>query len=402
MEASRSRRLILAAAGAAVVLRLGFGFLYWTNKPLTHDEREYLSLAASIAEGRGFTYTAADDLGTSPQFGRAPGYPVFLALLGPSADAQSTPAAVKIVQSVLGGIAVLLIASITRVAAGDKAAVAAAGLAAIYPPLVWISAYVLSEAVYLPVALGCVVLLTRADTVPRGIAAGLLVGIAVLVRPGTLVFLPFAVLWLVRYRTRMLAVLFILAIAAVMLPWTARNYRTYGRVVLVAAEGGVTFWTGNHPLARGEGDLAANPQIKREEVLFRAAYSGLRAEALEPLYYRDALRAIGNRPGWWLGLLVKKAFYTFVPIGPSYTLHSSRYLLATVAPYAMLAPLAIAGLVLIARQGRPPVYLYLLAASVVLTGLIFFPQERFRIPVIDPLVIVGAAAAISGVTRPRS
>jgi preprotein translocase subunit Sec61beta len=68
----------------------------------------------------------------------------------------------------------------------------------------------------------------------------------------------------------------------------------------------------------------------------------------------------------------------------------------------MLAPLAIAGLVLIARQGRPPLYLYLLAASVVLTSLIFFPQERFRIPVIDPLLIVGAAAAISGVTRPRS
>ena len=402
MDASRSRRLILAAAGAAVILRLGFGFLYWTNKPLTHDEREYLSLAASIAEGRGFTYTPSDDLGTSPQFSRAPGYPAFLALLAPSADATGTPAAIKIVQSVLGGIAVLLIASIAGAAAGERVAVAAAGLAAVYPPLVWISAYALSEALYLPIVLGCVVLLTRADTVSRGIAAGLLVGIAVLIRPGTLVFLPFAAFWLVRYRSRTLAVLFILAVAAVMLPWTARNYRTYGRVVLVASEGGVTFWTGNHPLARGEGDLAANPQIKREEVLFRGAYSGLSAEALEPLYYRDALQVIRHRPGWWCGLLVKKAFYTFVPIGPSYTLHSSRYLLATVAPYAMLAPLAIAGLVLIVRQGRPPVYLYLLAASVVLTSLIFFPQERFRIPVIDPLVIVGAAAAISGVTRPRS
>ena len=402
MDASRSRRLILAAAGVAVVLRLGFGFLYWTNKPLTHDEREYLALAASVAEGRGFTYAQGDDLGTSPQFGRAPGYPAFLALLGPNRNAESTPAAIKIVQSILGGIAVLLIASIAGAAAGQRAAVAAAGLAAIYPPLVWISGYALSEVLYLPVALGCVVLLTRADTVPRGIAAGLLVGIAVLVRPGTLVFLPFAVLWLVRDRRPMLAVLFLVAVAAVMLPWTARNYRAYGRVVLVASEGGVTFWTGNHPLARGEGDLAANPQIKREEILFRSANSGLSAEALEPLYYRDTLRSIRQRPGWWLGLLVKKAFYTFVPIGPSYTLHSSRYLLATVAPYAMLAPLAIAGLVLIARQGRPPIYLYLLAASVVLTSLIFFPQERFRIPVIDPLVIVGAAAAISGVTRPRS
>ncbi len=42
-----------------------------------------------------------------------------------------------------------------------------------------------------------------------------------------------------------------------------RNYRVYGRFVAVASEGGVTFWTGNHPLAIGEGDLAANPDLKR-------------------------------------------------------------------------------------------------------------------------------------------
>jgi hypothetical protein len=69
-------------------------------------------------------------------------------------------------------------------------------------------------------------------------------------------------------------------------------------------------------------------------------------------------------------------------------------------PYALLLPLAVAGFIIISRHGRPPVPLYLLGASVVLTCLIFFPQERFRIPVIDPLVIVAAAAAI-GVAAPR-
>ena len=53
------------------------------------------------------------------------------------------------------------------------------------------------------------------------------------------------------------------------LPWTIRNIRVYGRFVLVASEGGVTFWTGNHPLAVGDGDLAANPAIKRAELEFR-------------------------------------------------------------------------------------------------------------------------------------
>ena len=51
MDVLRARRLILAAAAVGLVLRLGFGFLYWTGKPLTHDEREYLALAESLREG---------------------------------------------------------------------------------------------------------------------------------------------------------------------------------------------------------------------------------------------------------------------------------------------------------------------------------------------------------------
>ena len=35
-------------------------------------------------------------------------------------------------------------------------------------------------------------------------------------------------------------------------PWTVRNYVHHGRLVFVASEGGVTFWTGNHPLAVGD------------------------------------------------------------------------------------------------------------------------------------------------------
>jgi 4-amino-4-deoxy-L-arabinose transferase-like glycosyltransferase len=394
------RRLILAAAGAALLLRLAFGFLYWTDKPLTHDEREYLGLGASLAAGRGFVYASMEPEGTAQQFGRAPGYPAFLALLRPDEHAASTPAAVKAVQSMLGAIAVLLVAALAREAAGERAATVAAWLAAVYPPFVWIPAYALSEALYLPLILGSVLLLSRAETT-RLLAAGALCGAAILVRPGTLVFVPLAAVWMLRRRNLANAVAFALAIGLALLPWTVRNVRTHGKLVLVASEGGVTFWTGNHPLARGEGDLAANPEIKRAELAFRQGHPGLSAEQLEPLYYQDALRHIREQPGRWVALLVKKAFYTLVPIGPSYTLHSTRYQLGSVAPYAMLAPLAVGGLIVIARRGRPPEYLYLLAASVVLTSLIFFPQERFRIPVIDPFVIVAASAALGGVMRVR-
>ena len=43
---------------AGLLRRLAFGFGYWVDKPLTHDEREYLSLATNLLEGRGFAYTS--------------------------------------------------------------------------------------------------------------------------------------------------------------------------------------------------------------------------------------------------------------------------------------------------------------------------------------------------------
>jgi 4-amino-4-deoxy-L-arabinose transferase-like glycosyltransferase len=409
---ARARRLIVLVAVAGFVLRAAFGLLYWTGKPLTHDEREYLALARSVAAGQGFVYGDDHDTGTAQQFGRAPAYPLFLVAIGAGRDVhEASPARVKVAQGLLGAGAVWLIGLIALRAAGPRAGVAAAAIAAVYPPLVWIGAYVFSEALYTLLALATVLLLDRAmDKVEDArsaraggalvLVAGLLAGVAVLTRPALLFFLPLVLLWLVWRRLTVLGLAFIVAVLVVVTPWTARNYRVYDRFVLVASEGGVTFWTGNHPLAIGEGDLAANPDLKRAELAFRDARPGLTAEELEPHYYREALGYIADRPGWWLGLLARKAFYTVVPIGPSYLLHSTRYLVATWIPYAVVLLLAIAGWTAIWRSARRPVALLLLAASAVLVSLVFFPQERFRIPVLDPTLIVCAAAAAARLRRP--
>jgi hypothetical protein len=193
--------------------------------------------------------------------------------------------------------------------------------------------------------------------------------------------------------------LVVVAAAVVLIaPWTLRNVRVYGRFVLIASEGGVTFWTGNHPMAVGEGDLAANPRLKEAEIEFRRAHPGLTAEEMEPLYYRDAFSYIGTHPLWWMRLVARKAFFLAVPIGPSYALHSSRYRAASTLPYLLLLPFAIAGARRLARAQQPPAALFLLAGSAVLMCLIFFPQERFRIPVIDPTLIV-CASGLTGRQR---
>jgi 4-amino-4-deoxy-L-arabinose transferase-like glycosyltransferase len=404
------RRVVLAAVIAGLAARLAFGLVYWVDKPLTHDEREYLALARSVAAGRGFTYPPGHDTGTAQQFGRAPAYPLFLAALGlPDHDVSSTPMRVKIAQSFLGAAVVWLIATMAGRALGPRAAMAAAAIAAVYPPLVWMCAYVLSETLFSLAALGAAFVLDRAMDRARTHAAGgagtllagLLAGAATLVRPVMLFFLALAVLWILRRRRRALAVAFLVGALAVILPWTARNYRVHDRVVLVASEGGVTFWTGNHALARGDGDLAANPDLKRAELEFRKRHAGLTAEELEPLYYRDAIGFIVDHPGWWLTLLARKAFFVIVPVGSSYTLHSWRYVTASIASYVLLLPLALAGLTRLWNAPGRPTALLLAAASALVASLVFFPQERFRIPVLDPTMIVCASALVAArVERP--
>jgi 4-amino-4-deoxy-L-arabinose transferase-like glycosyltransferase len=405
-DETRWRRLTLGAMLLALCLRVAFAVFYWVDKPMTHDEREYLALAGSLAGGQGFTYTEPAS-GTAQQFGRAPGYPMFLAAIGAGA-AEAAPLRVKIAQAIVATAGVMLIALIAARAAGRRGGATAAAIAAVYPPLVWFPSYVLSETLYSVLALAAVWCIQAAvDRAaahrssraggPLSLAGGVLTGAAVLVRPAMLFFLPLVMVWLLVRRMPVLIVALLAGTVAIVGPWTARNYRVHQRFVLVASEGGVTFWTGNNAVARGEGDMAANPDIKRAELAFRQAHPGLDAEDLEPLYYREALAFIADHPGRWLSLMARKAFYTVVPIGPSYALHSTRYRAASVASYLLVLPFALAGLPAVWRGGRAAALL-LLGASAVLVSLVFFPQERFRVPVIDPLLIVCAAA--SG-RRPR-
>ena len=294
----------------------------------------------------------------------------------------------------LGGALVWLVAWLATRAAGPRAALAAGWLAAVYPPLVWTPAFIWSETLFSVLALGCAAVLTLEPGRPgRYPAAGVLAGVAVLTRPAMLFFLPLAAIWLAWRREWRGVALLAIACALVVLPWTVRNAREYGRFVLVASEGGITFWTGNHPLAVGEGDLAANPQLKRDNVALRARHPGLTPEQLEPIYVREALQFIREQPGAWAALMVRKAFYTVVPVGPSYRLHSPLYFGASVLSYLAVLPFALLGLVRLARARRLPVPLLLLAASSLLVCLVFFPQERFRIPVVDPTLLVMAASS---------
>jgi 4-amino-4-deoxy-L-arabinose transferase-like glycosyltransferase len=411
-NARSTRTVLLLIVGLAITLRLAFALGYWTDQPLTRDEREYLSLARGLAAGHGFVYDDVAREGGIEPFGRAPGYPAFLALVGGGREVTPhVPSIVKIAQSLAGGAGVWMVFLFARRLAGDRAGLAAAAGAACYPPLVWIAAYAFSEAIFWPLGLGAGWLLDRAHQAPRGrdrtrlaLVAGICAGLAVLIRPSMLFFLLLAgPWWLWQRRWAPLAAL-ALGSLLVIGPWTVRNVAEHGRFVLVASEGGVTFWTGNHPLAIGDGDMAANPAIKLDNQALRARYPDVHEEALEPVYYREAFAWMRAHPVDWFVLQLRKVFYLIVPIGPSYTLHSPLYFWASVLSYGLLLPCAVLGAWRLGRRRHATPGLWLLAASAVAVCLVFFPQERFRIPVIDPVLLILAGTLVAGVwqTRPAA
>jgi hypothetical protein len=421
----RVRRRTAVFVGALVVLgfllRLGFGLGYWVGKPLMKDEQEYLLLATRLALGEGFNYPAPQEGAPQPRrFERPPGFAAFLAgvlslthdpLLSHAAagtdrglppSSSEVPVSIKVAQSAVGSLGIVLIAALAGRAAGPRAAVIAAAGGAVYPPLAWICGYVLSEPLYSTLALGTVWSLQKASDSkgPRqswiGLGAGLLAGSSLLTKEAMLFFLPLAALWLIYTRKYLLVVVFGTGVAAITVPWIARNFAVHGQFVLTASHGGVTLWTGNNPLAMGEGDLAANPEMGKARVALEDSYPGFTNQQLDEIYYRQVVEFIRDQPGSWLVLEAKKLFYTFVPIGPSYRLHSARYYGASLVSYLLLVPFALAGVWLLTRRGEPSRLwaLWLLALSTVIVSLVFFPQERFRIPVMDPAGIVAAGVFV--------
>jgi 4-amino-4-deoxy-L-arabinose transferase-like glycosyltransferase len=258
MRWRRGTFLLVLVLGAfllrlAVVLAL-HGLNQGPVGPDSNDDVEFNHLAWHLAQGHGYV----NEQGFPTSF-RAPGFPLFLAGLYALAG-QSFPLAYASFCA-LGGLACLLTYFLARELLDENLARLAAVLAAIYPPHVHLAATFLSENLFVPLlALGVWLFLRRLRTGSFGCLAlaGLALGAATLVRPFGLLLLPLLLLVLawagLRQRRIPLTASVVLGVTflAVIVPWTARNYRAHGKPVLIATNGGSTFYGGNNPRVAAE------------------------------------------------------------------------------------------------------------------------------------------------------
>lgn len=183
-------------------------------------------------------------------------------------------------------ITVGLIVCSARVVArffGGQAAIWSALLLALWPTLITLTTLLLSEQLFVLLVVGALDAWTapRLSVWARALAAGLLLGMATLVRPFA-VLIPgvYAVAMLMstglsRERLReqlVLALVSGMVLLIVVSPWTWRNFQLFGHFVLVSTNGGATLWMGNAPGSDGlfmqfpENLLALN-DYERDKVL---------------------------------------------------------------------------------------------------------------------------------------
>ncbi len=228
---------LLFAFSAALLVRLAFVAAFPPGTP-TDDSGGYDAIAWNLASGSGFSIEEG-----IPTPVRAPGFPVFLAaaymIFGHS------PLAAALLQAVLGALCALLAYDVAKSFFNERAGLLAAWFMAFSPVPIAYTGLLLSETLFTLLLLASVALYARSGLGEKTAllaASGALLGLATLTRPTTILFpgaVALALLIAGGKRPVRKILILSLAFAAVILPWTARNYSRFG-VLLPVATGGST------------------------------------------------------------------------------------------------------------------------------------------------------------------
>src|SRR4029453_6437120 len=138
-------------------------------------------------------------------------------------------------------------------------------------------AFVLSEAPFVPLMLLNLIAWTRAwratDTkqmVAWALAGGVWAGLATLMRPSWLLFIPFAAaigiaLGPNRYKHLRIAAVMLAGLCVAMSPWWIRNVFVAGRFVPTSLQVGASLYDGLSPTATGASEMSFVPQFVAEQ-----------------------------------------------------------------------------------------------------------------------------------------
>jgi 4-amino-4-deoxy-L-arabinose transferase-like glycosyltransferase len=386
------------------------------------DAADYDRIAVSLAQHGRFPSSVLAPGG--PTAYRTPLFPLALAgvdkIVGVGSSSTRWEAG-RLLEAVLGTIAVALIYLIASRIWDRRAGVVAAGVAAVYPPLVLVGSSLMSESLFIPLVLAAVLAaLAHRGSTHRwrwALAAGVLVGLAALTRSnGVLLVIPVGFLaWSRRPRWTWESLRSPLAVAlatvATLVPWTIRNEHVFGSFVPISTEGGYALAGTYSKYAAAETKypaLWAPPFFQQAALLAR--HPGEDEAQLSSGLESDGLDYMEQHPGYVVKALYWNTLRMLNLTGPGF----ERYLAsfqsypqwltsASVYAFWILGLLALGGC-FVAAARRAPWALWGCPLVVFCSTVVFLGSTRYRSPA-DPFLIMLAAlgliAAWDGWRRPR-
>jgi len=405
--------LLLLGTGLRLVYHLQYSSsLFWGDR--TIDEQLHNAWASYIANG--------NLLGDSAFF-RAPLYAYFLALLYKLFSANMH--AVLLVQHLIGVATGWLVYRVGREMFSYTAGALALMIYILTRAFIYFEGQILLDFLILPLNLLAFLCLCRALGGARShawILSGVFFGLSALTRPNILFVLPFLLIW-VFFRAskssgvrRALVSVALVAIATIVIiaPVTVRNYVVSKDFVLIASQGGINFYVGNH---RGATGLSAYmPTLgfawdyeDCEYIAEQAEGKDLTPSEVSDYWYDEGLKFIIDEPEEFVPLFLKKLYH----LVNNHEISNNRSIpyvydavwILPLLPIGVwfMAPLAALGAFCRWREAWAK-FLVLFVVLYSFTLLMFFVNSRFRLPILVVLTIlaaVGIEALVNSVLEKR-
>lgn len=351
-------------------------------------------------------------LGEEP-YSRPPLYPLLLSLLSRSHD-EIQPA--RGTQAVAGVIIACLVFLGGSVLLGTAGGLIAGVFCALYGPLIyWESQFV--PAALLTFLFTCYWLLcvgaSRRRLLPLWLAAGLLVGAMAGLRTGAFVLLVPAVLLVItklrslgRARAFAALLLLLLGTAIAAAPFVAHNWKAGEAAMGIAANGGTELYIANNPSATGLAPGLAGESTwwhgERYAEMEAIVESGRALSESEVSRYwaRQAAGYIVRNPISYLRLLGRKLglFWSRheIDAGPSPVFVSKNWIpwsASIMRAFALLGPLALAGLFLFRKRGDALLLAFTLLGAMVM-ALVYTSPSTVRLLALPSIALLSSATLL--------
>ena len=374
---------------------------------LMGDAEVYDAWAQQIAAG--------DWLGNEVFF-QAPLYPYFLGAI--YAIFGHNLLVIRACQAIIGALSCMLLADAGRRLFSRAAGVAAGLMLALYAPAIFFDSLIQKSALDLFFLCLLLWLLSIISVKPRWSLwtwTGLVTGCLILTRENALVLVIAILLWLfVNHRPLskqhlVFAGLFLIGLAAVLLPVAIRNKIVGGQFHLTTSQFGYNFYLGNNEHATGYymplRPFRAITKYERTDVIQLAEQATgrkLTSAEVSRFWTSRALDYITSQPGDWFKLMAKKFAIIWkatemVDVEDLYT-YADRSIPLRLTNYichfGTIAPLALLG-ACITRQKRYKIWLlYLIFAIYTASVVIFYMVARYRYPLVPLLVLFASAGLV--------